>query len=48
MQCQLKKFTALSADPLLIWNYGTMAVLSFLSDLRFGTLSVALITVRMS
>lgn len=28
-------FTALSADPLLIWNYGTMAVLSFLSGVAF-------------
>ena len=28
-------FPALSADPLLIWNYGTMAILSFASGIGF-------------
>jgi POT family proton-dependent oligopeptide transporter len=28
-------FVSLSADPLLVWNYGTVAVLSFLSGVAF-------------
>jgi POT family proton-dependent oligopeptide transporter len=28
-------FVSLSADPLLVWNYGTMAVISFLAGIGF-------------
>ena len=27
--------TALSTDPLLVWNYGTMGVISFISGIIF-------------